>query len=100
MRGWAAAFGDNSSALCARVRRRPCMKAPSDESLIAMKPTSKRRRVAVLAVPPVEELDLIGPMEVFATANRLVARDAYRVELATNARNRQIEGASGLPLRA
>ncbi|MBZ5557004.1 MAG: GlxA family transcriptional regulator [Acidobacteriia bacterium] len=64
-----------------------------------MKRTS-RRRVAVLAVPPVEELDLIGPLEVFATANRLIARDAYRVELATNARDRGIEGASGLPLRA
>jgi transcriptional regulator GlxA family with amidase domain len=65
-----------------------------------VKPASKRRRIAVLAVPPVEELDLVGPIEVFATANRLLARDAYRVELVTNARDRRIEGASGLPLRA
>jgi transcriptional regulator GlxA family with amidase domain len=65
-----------------------------------MKRTARRRRIAVLAIPPVEELDLIGPLEVFATANRLLARDAYRVELVTNTRDRRIDGASGLPLRA
>lgn len=76
------------------------MPAPSDESLHAMKPTPKRRRVVVLAVPPVEELDLVGPMEVFATANRLIARDAYRVEVVTNTRDLRVDGASGLPFRA
>jgi hypothetical protein len=28
-------------------------------------------RVVILASPPVEELDIVGPMEVFATVNRL-----------------------------
>lgn len=56
----------------------------------------------VLAVPPVDELDLVGPMEVFATANRLPGngRMPYAVELVGTARDRRVDGASGLSLIA
>jgi hypothetical protein len=39
----------------------------------------KRRRVAVVVVPPVEELDLVGPMQVFSAANRLAGMPVYAV---------------------
>ena len=45
----------------------------------------KRRRIAVIVVPPVEELDLVGPMQVFSAANRLTGKPVYAVEIATNA---------------
>src|SRR5438093_13674611 len=32
------------------------------------------RRVVVLVVPPIEELDLVGPVQVFSTATRLMGR--------------------------
>ena len=61
-----------------------------------------RKRVVLLVVPPVDELDLVGPVEVFGTANRLVGgrRAPYAVEVATTARDRRIDGASGLSLLA
>ena len=31
-----------------------------------------RKPIVVLVVPPVDELDLVGPVEVFGTANRLL----------------------------
>jgi len=30
-----------------------------------------KRRIIVVVAPPVEELDLVGPMQVFSAANRL-----------------------------
>jgi transcriptional regulator GlxA family with amidase domain len=61
-----------------------------------------RRRVVLLVVPPVDELDLVGPVEVFGTANRLLGgRGApYALEVVTTARDRRIDGASGLSLLA
>ena len=47
----------------------------------------KRRRIAVVVVPPVEELDLVGPMQVFSAANRLAGKPVYAVEIATNSRD-------------
>jgi len=41
----------------------------------------KRRRVAVVVVPPVEELDLVGPMQVFSASNRLARKPVYTVEM-------------------
>jgi hypothetical protein len=42
-------------------------------------------RVLVLVVPPVDELDLVGPLQVLATANRRRRRAAvpYAVEIVT-----------------
>ena len=61
-----------------------------------------RKRVVLLAVPPVDELDLVGPVEVFGTANRLLgSRGApYAVEVVTTARDLRVDGESGLSLLA
>jgi transcriptional regulator GlxA family with amidase domain len=59
------------------------------------------KRVVLLVIPPVEELDLVGPVEVFGTANRLLGRrPLYRVEVVTNTTDRRIAGACGLSLLA
>src|SRR5262249_32657910 len=61
-----------------------------------------RKPVVVLAVPPVDELDLVGPVEVFATANRLLSgrRTRYAVEIVTTSPDRRIDGEGGLSLVA
>ena len=61
-----------------------------------------RKRVLLLVVPPVDELDLVGPAEVFGTANRLLGggRKPYAVEVVTTARDRRIDGEGGLSLLA
>ncbi|MBI2217943.1 MAG: GlxA family transcriptional regulator [Candidatus Rokubacteria bacterium] len=61
-----------------------------------------RRRVVLLVVPPVEELDLVGPVQVFGTANRLLGggQSRYAVEVVTNARDLRIDGECGLAVLA
>jgi hypothetical protein len=54
------------------------------------------RRILVVAVSPVDELDLVGPLQVFHSVNRLTGRPIYRVELATNARDRTVDGEGGV----
>src|SRR5579864_6481450 len=56
----------------------------------------KRRRIIVVVVPPVDELDLVGPIQVFGAANRLVGKALYEVEIVTNAKNLRIQGEGGL----
>ena len=56
----------------------------------------KRRRTIVLVVPPVDELDLVGPIQVFGAANRLVGKTIYEVEIATNAKDLRVQGEGGL----
>src|SRR5579864_27723 len=60
------------------------------------------RHVVFLAVPPVEELDLVGPWEVFATANNALAPGtrAYQLHLLTTNRARAFTGDSRLKLSA
>jgi transcriptional regulator GlxA family with amidase domain len=62
----------------------------------------KIRRIVLLAISPVEELDLIAPVEVFGTANRLIApgKPVYAVEVVSNTRNGRIDGVNGLSLLA
>jgi transcriptional regulator GlxA family with amidase domain len=55
-----------------------------------------KRRVIVLVVPPVEELDLVGPIQVFAAANRLANHPVYDVEIATNGSDLTVAGEGGL----
>ena len=61
-------------------------------------------RVVVLASPPTEELDIVGPVEIFATVNRLrqwqQLAPIYQIELLSTARQRTIAGESGLSLLA
>jgi transcriptional regulator GlxA family with amidase domain len=61
-----------------------------------------RNPIAVLVIPPVDELDLVGPVEVFGTANRLPSgrRTRYAVEIVTTTRSRKIDGECGLSLLA
>ncbi len=60
------------------------------------------RPVVVLVVPPVDELDLVGPAEVFGTANRLLGggRIRYAVEIVTTARDLRVDGECGLSFLA
>jgi len=60
------------------------------------KDTASKRRVIVLVVPPVEELDLVGPIQVFGAANRLSGKPVYDIEIATNGKDLRVEGEGGL----
>jgi hypothetical protein len=57
---------------------------------------ARRRRIIVVVVPPVEELDLVGPMQVFGAANRLSGRKVYSLEVATNGGELEVQGEGGL----
>src|SRR5215472_18859327 len=54
------------------------------------------RRVVVLAVPPVDEFDLVCPIQVFSAANRLTGKVVYSVEVATNGKDLKVQGEGGL----
>jgi transcriptional regulator GlxA family with amidase domain len=54
------------------------------------------RRIVVVVVPPVDELDLIGPLQVFNSVNRLAARTIYAVEVATNTDCLTVQGEGGV----
>ncbi len=58
--------------------------------------------MVVLVVPPIEELDLVGPVQVLSTATRLMRRGGlpYQVEVVSTTRDRLIAGESGLSLVA
>ena len=62
----------------------------------------RRRHIVMLAVPPIEELDLVGPVQVFASANRLLspAKPVYSFEIVTNTQEPKIPGEAGLCLIA
>jgi transcriptional regulator GlxA family with amidase domain len=63
-----------------------------------MAPASKTftRRIVVLVVPPVDELDLVGPLQVFNSVNRLAGRTIYTIEVVTNADRLTVEGEGGV----
>jgi len=58
--------------------------------------------VVLLAVPPAMELDIVGPMTVFAAVNRICGKQGagYRMELVTTSPDGAIEGTLGLSLSA
>lgn len=53
-------------------------------------------RVVVIVVPPVDELDLVGPIKVFGAANRLSKRSIYNVEILTSKDVLLVRGEEGL----
>lgn len=55
-----------------------------------------RRKVLVVVVPPVDELDLVGPVKVFGAANRLSAKPVYDVTIVTNKQDLVVAGEEGL----
>lgn len=54
------------------------------------------RRIVVVVVPPVDELDLVGPLQVFNSVNRLAGRPLYAIEVVTSAKRATVEGESGV----
>jgi transcriptional regulator GlxA family with amidase domain len=54
------------------------------------------RRIVVVVVPPVDELDLVGPLQVFNSVNRLAGRAIYSIEVATSADRLTVEGEGGV----
>ena len=57
---------------------------------------SSSRRVIVVIVPPVDELDLVGPLQVFNAVNRLAGRTVYSIEVVTNTHRRNVAGEGGV----
>src|SRR5262245_3395698 len=55
-----------------------------------------KRRIVVVVVPPVEELDLVAPMQVLSAANRLSGKKVYSIEIVTNAGSLTVEGEGGV----
>ena len=60
------------------------------------KAVASNRRVVVLVVPPVDEFDLVCPIQVFGAANRLAGKPIYSVEVATNGKDLKVQGEGGL----
>src|SRR5215813_15473376 len=59
------------------------------------RPHSTRRIIAAV-VPPVDELDLVGPLQVFNSVNRLAGRPIYTIEVVTNASRLTVDGEGGV----
>src|SRR6516165_4754997 len=53
-------------------------------------------RIIVVLVPPVDELDLVGPLQVFTSVNRLAGRTIYSFDVVTTAEQLTVEGESGV----
>lgn len=56
----------------------------------------KSKRIIFVVVPPVDELDLVGPIKVFGAANRLAQQVLYNVEVVTNKKELIVHGEEGL----
>jgi len=69
---------------------------PSAPKRTALRRQSVARQIVVLVVPPVDELDLVGPMQVFNSVNRLTGRTIYGIELVTTAHDLTVDGESGM----
>ena len=54
------------------------------------------RRIVVVVVPPVDELDLVGPLQVFNSVNRLAGRRIYAMDVVTNTEGNTVEGEGGV----
>ena len=72
------------------------MNNPADGAPPDRRAAHKRRRMIVVVVPPVDELDLVGPLQVFSSVNRLAAQPVYSVEIVANSRQRRIPCEAGL----
>jgi hypothetical protein len=57
---------------------------------------SSGRRIIVVVVPPVDELGLVGPLQVFNSVNRIAGRNIYAIEVVTNADRLTVEGEGGV----
>jgi len=57
---------------------------------------SSSRRIVAVVVPPVDELDLVGPLQVFNSVNRLAGRPIYTIEVVTNSSRLKVDGEGGV----
>jgi len=55
-----------------------------------------KHRIIVVVVPPIEELDLVGPLQVLSSVNRLAARVIYSVDVVTTAKQMAVKGEGGM----
>ena len=69
--------------------------APTPKTAGLRRPSSTRR-IVVVVVPPVDELDLVGPLQVFNSVNRLAGRAIYTIELVTNGASLTVDGEGGV----
>jgi transcriptional regulator GlxA family with amidase domain len=68
-------------------------------AVVSRKPKSRPhsvRRIIAAVVPPVDELDLVGPLQVFNSVNRLAGRPIYAIEVVTNGDRLTVEGEGGV----
>ena len=88
----------------AGVRRAFGLKPAYDLRLI-MAPRSRKsvvprgappRRIVVVLVAPVDELDLVGPLQVFNSVNRLAGETLYSIETVTNTDRLTVESEGGV----
>jgi transcriptional regulator GlxA family with amidase domain len=59
-------------------------------------PRDGSRRIVVVAVPPVDELDLVGPLHVFNSVNRLAGRTIYAIDVVTAGDELMVAGEGGV----
>jgi len=69
---------------------------PSASRNAASRRHATSRRIIVAVIPPVDELDLVGPLQVFNSVNRLAGRTIYTIEVVTNAERLMMEGEGGV----
>ena len=60
------------------------------------KAAAANRRVVVLVVPPVDEFDLVCPIQVFGAANHFAGKPVYSVEVVTNGKDVKVQGEGGV----
>lgn len=69
---------------------------PNDNRTSGLGRQPLARRIIVVVVPPVDELDLVGPLQVFNSVNRLACRKIYDIELVTNSDQLIVAGEGGV----
>src|SRR5262245_53965709 len=81
-----------------RLRTRPPagIVSPMPSKNGSRRPDPSSRRIVVVAVPPVDELDLVGPLQVFTSVNRLAGRTIYSIEVVTSGDRLTVEGEGGV----
>jgi len=103
-------MGDNNPSKRANLRARSAsLRLPAaycePMAVAARKPTPRHasgrslrsgRRIVVVVVPPVDELDLVGPLQVFNSVNRLAGRTIYTIDVVTTAEQLTVAGEGGV----
>lgn len=63
---------------------------------VASRRSLPKRRIIVVVAPPIEELDLVGPLQVFSSVNRLAGHAIYSIEVVTAGKQMAVSGESGM----